>query len=46
MSDKTLMEYDSSSTSYEDEIEEEYEEAKINGFSGTIDEYKMLRDYT
>lgn len=44
--DKTVMEYDSTQISFQKKIEEEYNEAVKNGFVGTIEEYKALRDYT
>lgn len=44
--DTTVMEYDENSTSFENKLREEYEEAVSNGFSGTYEEYIAIRDYT
>lgn len=46
MSEKSIMKEDETNSSFEEKLEKEYNEAILNGFTGTIEEYKMLRDFT
>lgn len=44
--EESIMKEDESNSSYEEKLEKEYAEAVLNGFTGTIEEYKSLRDFT
>lgn len=41
----SVMEKDSNSTSFSQNLEDEYQEAVQNGFAGTKQEYLQCRDY-
>lgn len=42
----TVMESKEDDLSFEERLQQEYEEAVQNGFQGTKDEYFQLRDFT
>lgn len=46
MSEISIMKEDETNSSYQEKLEKEYNEAVSNGFTGTIEEYKALRDFT
>ena len=42
----SVMEVNDQATSFDDELDQEYNEAVENGFQGTKQEYLAVRDYT
>ena len=42
---KTVMDYDSSTISFDAKIQNEYNEAVKRGFQGTKEQYYEIRDY-
>ena len=46
MSNTTAMGKDENQTSFNNKMNQEYQEAVTNGFKGTIEQYLQLRDFT
>ena len=46
MSNNSVMKENTNDSSYEEKLQEEYENAVAEGFKGTKEEYLILKDYT
>ena len=46
MNNESVMKHQESSNTFQEKLEQEYQEAISEGFKGTKEEYLQLRDYT